>query len=551
MRLSLNRGFFKLHGAPGKDDKEFSRKLWRGVCTAARWHGGHKVWRMPATPAAAEGFKKTFGMQLPDGIQQLVEFDRKAAKARDKANKLRDLPVERLKKMLDSKDIVFRRDPYDHQVVGVVYVLANPRCALFYDTGTGKTFTAANVVQALADLKGVKKVIVIAPKSILRVGWGDDIDEFTDLKWADISNPSAPPPVNVCPECGKQFKKMVGKQHIKKHTTDYDAWYEEHPETRPAGSYSKKERVDIALKSDAQVFLINPEAFKNLIDEMTEVDWDMAIIDESSMLKSPRSQITDKCIEFGSSIKRKLIMSGTPRPNDALDLWGQISFLEPGLWPSFAQFREKYFESDFNGWSWRERPGAREAIQKVLAERSLRVRLEDCVDLPGESYVDVEVELEGEHWSHYQSMLRRMIVELEDETIDTAYQLVQLNKLSQITSGFIYDEDKMPHYFDDNPKMRETIRLACARTVRCEHAALRHEERRGFGEEVQERSQQGDDRSPAQREVWPHVGRALQRRHLLQLRLQLGELLPGQAAHLPHRSDETRHIHQRRGEQDR
>jgi SNF2 family DNA or RNA helicase len=460
MRLSLDRGFFKLHGAPGKNDKAFSRKLWRDVCSAARWHGGHKVWRMPATPAVAEAFADKFEMELPPGIEDLVKFEKKAAVAMEKANKLRELPVEKLRAMLDKREITFDRKPYDHQVVGVVYVLANPRCALFYDTGTGKTFTAAVVIQALVDLKGVSKVIVIAPKSILRVGWGDDIDKFTNLRWADISSPPAPAPVNVCPECDKVFKKMVSKQHIKTHTTDYDKWYEEHPETRPAGSYSKQERVAIALKGDAQIFLINPEAFKGLIDEMTEVNWDMAIIDESSMLKSPTSIITDKCIEFGSSIKRKLIMSGTPRPNDALDLWGQISFLEPGLYPSFPRFREKYFESDFNGWSWRERPGAREEIQKMLAVRSLRVRLDDCVDLPGESYVDVEVELEGEHWRHYQTMLRDMLVELEEETIDTSYQLVQMNKLAQITSGFIYDEDKKPHYFDDNPKMREAVRLA-------------------------------------------------------------------------------------------
>jgi SNF2 family DNA or RNA helicase len=312
-------------------------------------------------------------------------------------------------------------------------------------------------MEILNKRKSLKRFLVIAPKSILRLGWGADIDQFSGLKWADISDPE-PPTTNICPECDRAFKRTISKKHIESHM-EVEEFYSLYPQTRTKGSWTKPELIAWHLATDASVFVINPEAFKIYMDHIPQ-DWDLVVIDESSMLKSPRSQTTDKLVQFGAGLKRKIILSGTPRPNTSLDLWGQMAFLEPGLWPSFHRFRKQYYESDEYGYKWRPRPNADDDIGDIVFQRALRVKLRDCVDLPPETYIDAEVTLGTELRRHYKSMLDEMIVELEDQDVDTDYKLVQMNKLAQIASGFIYDDDKVPHYLGDNAKLKETVRLA-------------------------------------------------------------------------------------------
>jgi SNF2 family DNA or RNA helicase len=455
MFLTFEKGGFVIRDADA--DESLEELIYEKVHDSASYHKGYRRWLIPVTANTAKALVEHLHMEIPKDALPLIEYDGRASLARDKANRIMEMDNDQLQTLLDKSQVEFSIKPFPHQVRGVAYALANPRCALFYDTGTGKTFTVIHVISTLMK-RGLDKTLVIAPKSILRVGWGADIEEFSGLRWADISDP-IPPTTNVCPECQRLFKRGISKKHILDHM-ELDEFYALYPQARPKNSWTKEELIGWHLDRDADVYVMNPEAFKIYRDLIPPDLWDMVVIDESSMLKSPTSQTTRALVAFGAPVKRKIILSGTPRPNSNLDLWGQMSFLEPGLWPSFKKFRDAYFESDYQGWSWRPRPGSDRKIKKILAKRSLRVKLRDCVDLPEETYLDMEVELKGKLLTHYKSMLEEMIVELDGSDVMTDYQLVQMNKLAQITSGFIYDEEKKPHYLGDNPKIKETVRLA-------------------------------------------------------------------------------------------
>jgi len=64
------------------------------------------------------------------------------------------------------------------------------------------------------------------------------------------------------------------------------------------------------------------------------------ILDESQAIKNPDSLISKKVRELKS--RRKLILTGTPIENSTLDLWSQMSFLNPGLLGNESYFKKEY-----------------------------------------------------------------------------------------------------------------------------------------------------------------------------------------------------------------
>jgi SNF2 family DNA or RNA helicase len=64
------------------------------------------------------------------------------------------------------------------------------------------------------------------------------------------------------------------------------------------------------------------------------------ILDESQAIKNPESIISKSVRELKS--RRKLILTGTPIENSTLDLWSQLSFVNPGLLGNKSYFKNQY-----------------------------------------------------------------------------------------------------------------------------------------------------------------------------------------------------------------
>ncbi len=477
--VNLKLGALHLKGLPSPETSPIiARELACEVSDTAHWRGDHKHWIVPATPRVVERLKKRLDIVVNGEAGDFVGYLDALTRAQERACVFRDkTPFERQVAWLNGAGFRAKEPPLAHHVTSVGFALIGGCVALFLDTGTGKTFVAATLIQMLKDRaeaagKPRPRWLAVAPKSIVRVGWGADIERFTWLSWADLSEVEAPPPMTACPHCGKTYEdKPVPKAHLKKHmkpliaklgeVSAFDQVYERFPGLRPRGAVGRDERVSAALdRNDIDVYVINPEQMKLNHEALMRHKWDGIVVDESSMMRDHSSQTTKCLIELGDKCRRKIVMSGTPRPNSSRELWGQFAFVDYGLGPVYSKFRDKYFESDQQGWNWRERPGMEEELRRIIFARAIRYRLEDCVDLPGEQYEDHEVDLTPEIRTHYKSMLKDMLVELQDDTVATAYKLVQLNKLAQIASGFIYDQDKEAHFLGDNPKANETVATA-------------------------------------------------------------------------------------------
>ena len=73
---------------------------------------------------------------------------------------------------------------------------------------------------------------------------------------------------------------------------------------------------------------------------LTSFYFNYIILDESQAIKNPESIISKSVRELRS--RRKLILTGTPIENSTLDLWSQLSFVNPGLLGNKSYFKSQY-----------------------------------------------------------------------------------------------------------------------------------------------------------------------------------------------------------------
>lgn len=97
---------------------------------------------------------------------------------------------------------------------------------------------------------------------------------------------------------------------------------------------SQFKHYDLILTSYGIVRL-DKEMFKNYL-------FDYVILDESQSIKNPNSNTSLAVRELKS--KHRLILTGTPVENSTMDLWSQMSFINPGLLGNQAFFKEEFLK---------------------------------------------------------------------------------------------------------------------------------------------------------------------------------------------------------------
>ncbi len=97
---------------------------------------------------------------------------------------------------------------------------------------------------------------------------------------------------------------------------------------------------DVAQFSSYDLILTSYGIARLDIDLLKDYLFNYVILDESQAIKNPESNIA-KAVKKLHSLNR-LILTGTPLENSTLDLWSQISFINPGLLGMQAYFQKEY-----------------------------------------------------------------------------------------------------------------------------------------------------------------------------------------------------------------
>jgi SNF2 family DNA or RNA helicase len=277
----------------------------------------------------------------------------------------------------------FKTKPMRHQVRALKKFLKTGCGALFAEMGTGKTKIAIDWVGCLCVKENRRlRVVVACPKSVISV-WPEEIEKHDP--WGEI------------PHSGPIWK-IVSIDSI---------W-------RP-----------------------------HLYDELALWKPDVIIIDESDMIKSVGARRSKGAYLLSKRIRYRLVMSGTPIGKTRLDLFAQYKVVNPSIFgTSYGAFKSEYAIT--RAYKVVKYLRTRK-FRRVIRPYTFAITKDKCLDLPerrGHVWDPsgpniVHVPLSRKTREAYDELARESIIEMEDFESVTPIVLVQMLRLSQLTSGWL------------------------------------------------------------------------------------------------------------------
>lgn len=271
------------------------------------------------------------------------------------------------------------------------------------EMGCGKTLTAIAIAGAAYQAGKIDRMLVIAPTSVVAV-WPKELEEYADF------------PFTARTLLGDKTKRL-------KALTDLERW--PYPELKVAViNYESVWRDDI---------------FKALSD----YDADMIICDESQRIKTHDSRQSKAMHKLGDKARYKLILSGTPVQNNAIDIWSQYRFLDSTVFgEQFYAFKNHYCQ--MGGYNNKQIVRYRDLDGLVEKEHSIAFRItkEEAVDLPEQTFETRNIEMSKKERQLYDSLRRDSYAALENGgEISASTVLTRLLRLQQLTGGFLVSDD--------------------------------------------------------------------------------------------------------------
>lgn len=304
-------------------------------------------------------------------------------------------------------DIVWPVTPFAHQKTGYLYLACNNSVYLGWEMGLGKTL-AVIMGAVIPKYDANQSILIVCPRAVVR-SWAAELKKY------------APGVEFVCSvDEKKKTKKVLGPVTV----CHYDQLLH-HP-------------------------------------ELVNAPWDVVIIDEAHWIKNSSAKRSKLLHQITGRASTRVLMSGTPITQGPEDIFSQWLALDGGrtFGTSFYSFRAKFSVDRGHGFpDWQIRPGMEKLLhEKMLLKMDRRLKAE-CLDLPPKNYQTVYVDMTPEQGAAYKEMKKSLQVTLESgEEISTQYMIVQLQKLNQITSGFIYADGKTHHIPSNKMRvLRETI----------------------------------------------------------------------------------------------
>lgn len=343
-----------------------------------------KCWIIPLTVHNASTLS-LLGASLDESLKELAKTARVAFVSR----------CEHRKPRVKAKLFAHQQDTYDFALDTFEKGKA---VALLADMGTGKSMMTIAITGTLEADKGVKKMLVVCPKSIVGV-WEDEFRKFADYRYA--------------------LTVLDGTMEKKRSSFNY--------------------MQGAAL----QIIVVNYESCWRLETEIAKWNPDLIVCDESSKIKTPSASQSKALHRLGRQSKYNIILTGTPITGSPLDIFSQYKFLDDSIFgTSFYLFRNRY--AILGGYQNRMIVGYRhldELVEKVHSI-AFRIKIEDAVDLP--PFIDETraITLEPKAQSLYKMLEQDCYAELANGEVTARNVLTQLLRLAQCTGGFIRDDIK-------------------------------------------------------------------------------------------------------------
>lgn len=409
-KLGFDGDHFLLEGVP------FAKDSWVHDLAAGSWDKKENLWKLPPFVLYAHVVTE----QLPEiEVHEWAETFLRAA-GRGTSVIYPDRVDPRAVRIY--RDIFY---PYQKECVDWMIGGLKESGLIALSPGLGKTI----VTLVAARLLGLQRVLIIAPRPLLRTWENEQLKFFSEL--FTTRRQGMPPPEDVFGWVLTNYETVVGAAE------------------KPPKGVKAPEKV-----------------IRGYAAEYMKVDWDLVVLDESVLVKSKTSRrfkVLERLRKSFKSRKRWWELSGSPVTRYYDDLWTQLHLANPRGFAAYWRFTNRFCYVVQDVWGTqisgnRTNVDIADDLKDVVFIRNQ----EDVLpDLPEEIPKLVEVDLTPKQLKAYDEMAEKFCTTLDSgDEIKTDYIIAQLTRLQQITSNLI----NLPGGTDESAKTDALVAMTEARS---------------------------------------------------------------------------------------
>ena len=294
--------------------------------------------------------------------------------------------------------------PFDHQRTTASFLTLHRRAHCFNEMGLGKTVSVGWAADYLMTLGLIKRVLIVAPLSILDVAWQADLFKVCMHRTVDIAH----------------------------------------------GSADKRRKV---INGSAEFIIINYDGIGTVHEELINGGFDLIVCDEASALKNCQTNRWKNVNALLKSNTWLWLLTGTPAAQTPTDAYGLAKLVSPEKVPRFfGAFRDRVMQK-VTQFKYVPRPEAKAIVHEVL-QPAIRFTKAECLDLPEMVYTRRSVPMTKQQEHYYKKMKEKFRIEASGEEVTSANAAIKLNKLLQIAGGATYTDSGEALEFDIKPRYK-------------------------------------------------------------------------------------------------
>jgi len=305
--------------------------------------------------------------------------------------------------------------------------LARRNGKAFVTGNTGKSLSCLWTIDYLFSIGAIKKVLIVAPKIVMRSAWLKEIN--SEMMWLTT--------------CIKQGVARDRKSCAQIDIINHDG---------------------ITARVDKVKKLVGKRTFYNF--ELLDEAYDLIVYDECTALKTVTTSRWKAFNRWFSHLHERYgtrlwMLTGTPLAQSPMDAYGLAKVVNPDSVPSSMkkwQLMTMYCVSEA-AHKWEPRDDAVSLCAAAL-QPAIRFELSDCTDLPEHQFYYVPVEKTAKQKKLFVQISKEFIAEVNDQTRITINNGAgKQSKLLQMLSGCIYDEEHRAHETDATNKFEALVEI--------------------------------------------------------------------------------------------
>jgi SNF2 family DNA or RNA helicase len=286
----------------------------------------------------------------------------------------------------------------------------NKKSFCFNEQGTGKTASAIWAADYLMTQGKVKRVLVICPLSIMDSVWRADLFSFAMHRTVDVAHG------------GKEKRKKI-------------------------------------INSGADFVIINYDGVEVVSDEIAKGGFDLFIVDEATHYKNVQTKRWKTLNKLVGENDWLWMMTGTPAAQSPIDAYGLAKLVNPMAVPRFFGSWRDMVMWKVTQFTYKPKKNSKDTVFRAL-QPAIRFTKDECLDLPDMVYSKRFVEMTAQQEKYYDTLRKKMMMEVAGESVTAANAAINMNKLLQISAGAVYTDDGDSVEFDIKNRyqaLKETI----------------------------------------------------------------------------------------------